>query len=60
MEEDDFCPYCDELVTFEFSSDYYMDEGVTETKCPECGEEVEMTWEISHAYHFSKKEANNG
>lgn len=59
MKDTDTCPYCDELVEFEFSDDYYMVEEGEEADisiCPKCNKEVSMSWTLSHMYHFNKKD----
>ena len=58
MWEEDFCPYCDELVKFEFIDDYYMTAEGKEADvctCPNCGRVVSMSWSLNHNYHFNKK-----
>lgn len=57
MEEEAFCPYCDELVNFEFSDDYYECPQYSEadrSECPNCHKIASMSWEIQHRISFSK------
>ncbi|HKL41780.1 MAG TPA: hypothetical protein VJ962_04285 [Clostridia bacterium] len=59
MKEETFCPYCDELVIFEFNDDYYMTSEGDEAdvcECPKCHKKVSMSFETSHQYSFSKRE----
>ena len=59
MKKETFCPYCDELVEFEFSDNYYETEENEEADvciCPKCKKEASMSWEASHDYKFSRKE----
>lgn len=59
MNERAFCPYCDELVTFEFNDDYYFTkegEEASVCECSACGKEVSMSWGSSHNYYFNKKD----
>ena len=58
MKEETFCPYCDKLVIFEFSNDYYMipeGEEADICECPKCHKKVSMSFETTHRYNFEVK-----
>jgi phage FluMu protein Com len=59
MNDNTFCPYCEELVVFEFTGDYYFDNIEREVKCPNCHEIVMMTWGVSHEFYFNKRKDND-
>jgi uncharacterized protein with PIN domain len=59
MKEEEFCPYCDEIVEFVFADDYYETaegEEADVCKCPNCNKKVSVSWENKHRITFNKKE----
>lgn len=57
MNEESFCPYCDELVDLSFTDDYWeteQGEEIVQVDCPNCQKPISVSWEVSHSFNFNK------
>jgi hypothetical protein len=58
MKEEDFCPYCDELVEINFTPDYWEykeGEEFDECKCLNCDKVISISFVRDVKFIFSKK-----